>query len=212
MSIRDENATIDRQALAQEVIVSAGNVLRAAGFGREEIGFFFRQAADMLDGAAPPAPKSPAASVGGLAQVAAQFAGSSAVRELHRLGVEGQALLPLTGESPQLKQGFDTAMQIVPLLAEAQSALRGLAEEVGLPLCATRAEAEQAQADVVCLETFETAYDEALALLRAVIEALIERRDGEAFAFLLGHFAENGVIICGPLEAVVAQGARTFVG
>jgi len=210
---KHDEVTIDRQALAQEVIVSAGNLLRAAGFDRDEIGDFFRQAADMLgDGTGAATVSSQGRPARGLAGVAAQFADHSAVQELARLGAEAQGLLPLAEDSPQLKQAFDTAMQIVPLLAEAQNALRVLAGDADLPLVANLSEAADAGGEIVCLEQFETAYDEALAVLGAVIEALIERGDGEAFAFLLGHFAENGVVIGGPLEAVIARGARTFVG
>lgn len=210
MSIRDENATIDRQALAQEVIVSAGKVLRAAGFGREEIGFFFRQAADMLGGASVAVPRDQP--TGALARVVTQFAASTAVQELQRLGGEGRGLLPFGAEAPQLKQGFDTAMQIVPLLAEAQAMLRQLATEADLPLFVTRAEAGAAQGEAVCLEAFELAYADAQAVLVAVIEALLERQDGEAFAFLLGHLAENGVAIGGPLQAAIAEGAKLVGG
>lgn len=210
MSNRDENAAIDRQVLAQEVIVSAGNVLRAAGFDRDEIGFFFRQAADMLGGASvAPRPDLP---TGALARVATQFAASTAVQELQRLGAEGRALLPLGAEGAQLKQGFDTAMQIVPLIAEAQNALRQLAEEAAVPLFATRADAAAATGEAVCLEAFEAAYADARAVLAAVIEALLERHDGEAFAFLLGHLAENGVVITGSLQAAIARGAGLVGG
>lgn len=205
LNISDENAPIDRQALAQEVIVSAGNVLRAAGFGREEIGFFFRQAADMLGGASIAA--RPDRPTGTLARVVTQFAASTSVQELQCLGAEGQGLLPFGRESPQLKQGFDMAMQIVPLLAEAQAALRQLAEEAGLPLFATRGDAAAAEGEAVCLEAFELAYADAQAVLVAVIEALLECQDGEAFAFLLGHLAENGVVVGGDLQAAIAKGA-----
>lgn len=210
MSIRDENATIDRQALAQEVIVSAGNVLRAAGFDRDEIGFFFRQAADMLGGAAVAA--QPDRPTGALARVVTQFAASTAVQELQRLGAEGQGLLPFDEDGAQLKQGFDTAMQIVPLVAEAQNVLRQFAEEAGLPLFVTRADAAAAVGEAVCLEAFEPAYADAQAVLAAVIEALLDRQDGEAFAFLLGHLAENGVVITGSLQAVIARGASLVGG
>ncbi|MBU6267661.1 MAG: hypothetical protein KGN34_08980, partial [Sphingomonadales bacterium] len=123
------------------------------------------------------------------------------------LAGEGLPLLPLGEDVAVLKAAFDVAMRIVPQLAEAQGALRGLAREAGLPLVATEAQAGDAGGAVVCLERFAGAYDGAVAVIDAVVEALVARGDGEAFAFLLRHLADNEVVIAGRLQGCLEKGA-----
>lgn len=207
MDRNDEAPAIDRRGLAEQVIVSAGNILVAAGFAPQEIGFFFRQAADQLDPVSPAAPTPPDLEHESLAGVQSAFAQSRPVSELRRLAEQARALPPLSGEGSALKDGFDLAMRMAPLLAEAQNRLRGLAEEAGLPLFATRGEwTGNASPSAVCLEDFEAAYPGAFEAIGAVADELLRRRDTEAFAFLLGHLAENGVVISPGLHASIAKG------
>ena len=215
MNRNDGSPAIDRQALAEQVIVSAGNILVAAGFAPREIGFFFRQAADQLDPVSPASPAAPDVAHGSLARVQSAFAQSGPVSELRRLAAQGQALPPLSGEGSALKDCFDLAMRMAPLLAEAQKGLRALAEEAGLPLFATRDEWMKAAGPstaavdlqpAVCLEDFEVAYRGAFDVIGAVAHELLRRQDGEAFAFLLGHLAENGVVISRDLHASIEKG------
>lgn len=215
MDIDDEAPRIDRQALAEQVIVSAGNILVAAGFAPREIGFFFRQAADQLAPLSPAAPAPPERGHDSLARIRSAFAQSGPVSELRRLTVQAQALPPLSGEGSALKDGFDLAMRMAPLLAEAQNGLRALAEEAGLPLFANRSEwmrnagpsgAASEARSAVCLEDFEAAYPGASEAIGAVADELLRRRDTEAFAFLLGHLAENGVVISPGLHASIEKG------
>lgn len=200
----DGMVAVDRLALAREVIVSAGNVLRAAGFGREEIGAFFAEAAAQLGAGEAPAPARPADP---LAQVVLAFSECAALHRLQALAGEALLLPPLGEDMAALKRAFDLAMQMAPVLAEAQDALRGLAEEAGLPLVATLAEAQAAEGAVVCLEAFAGAYAGASEAIGTLVDALAAREDGEAFAFLLRHLGENGVVIAGPLQARLARGA-----
>lgn len=217
MNKNDEAPTIDRQALAEQVIVSAGNILVAAGFAPREIGFFFRQAADQLDPVSPIPPAASDLGHGGLDHFQSAFAQSAPVSELRRLAAQGKALLPLSGEGPALKDCFDLTMRMAPLLAEAQNGLRALAEQAGVPLFANRGEwmrgaasstaASDAQ-PALCLEDFETAYPGAFEVIGAVADELLRRQDGEAFAFLLGHLAENGVVISQGLHASIEKGMQ----
>ena len=191
---------IDRLALAREVIVSAANVLRAAGFERGEIAGFFEDAAAQLGGGEVGADDP-------LTVVAQRFARCGPVGALQELAGEALPLLPLGEDLAALKATFDLAMRIVPQLAEAQAALRGLAREAGLPLAATEAQSGEVGAEVVCLERFAGAYSGAVAVIGAVVEALVARGDGEAFAFLLRHLADNEVVIAGPLQGHLEKGA-----
>lgn len=214
-----------KQAIAEQVIVSAGNILVAAGFEREEIGAFFRQAADQL---APSHPhpevaraQAPASSPRpDMAPVHAAFRQSKAVADLQPLILQAQALLPLDRDGAQLKEAFDLAMQMAGHLAEAQNGLRMLAKEAQLPVYASREEwmestgiTDLSQAlPAICLEDFEPAYRGAFDAIGAVLEELLRREDAEAFTFLLGHLAENGVAIDGGLRASIEKAARLLPG
>jgi hypothetical protein len=210
----NEAPSIDRQAIAEQVIVSAGNVLVSAGFSPEEIGAIFRQAADHLAPAVSRAPVPVSPDPQGLEAVRAAFRRSRAVADLQPLITQARARLPLDGDGPQLKDCFDLAMQMAPLLAQAQDALRALAKEAGLPVFATREEwmASAGATDPagapppVCLDDFETAYRGAFEAIATVVEELLRREDGEAFAFLLGHLAENSVVIDRSLRLTIERG------
>jgi len=206
MTTGTSDRSIDRLALAREVISGAGNVLAAAGFDRAEIAAFFLQAAELL-GATTGAPVAVPEPAGQLAEVVHQFAGCEPLRELLALAAEAHPLLPLGEDVPPLRAAFDIAMRMTPLLAEAQRHLRTLADAAGLPLVATATQADNLDEPVVCIEAFAGAYAAAVEVYGAVCEALVARQDGEAFGYLLGHLAECGVIIAGPLQARLARGA-----
>lgn len=211
MNTTYEAAMIDRQALAEQVIISAGNVLAAAGFGRTEIADFFMQAAEKLGAAR----EGSGLSVGRLAEVATKFSQIPAVQDLHNLGVEAQALIPLEAGPADLRDLFDMAMQAVPMLAESQQGLRTLASEAMLTLVAHRTGRDSKSADpetehIICLEDFEALYQGAFDLLGAVAEALVKRQDRDAFTFLLGHLADNGVILNPALQATLEKGLNSL--
>lgn len=218
MNTTDESAMIDRQALAQQVIISSGNILATAGFGRAEIADFFTQAAEQLRSSPKPPRAAGVDADDRLARVATGFSQNAAVHELHNLGMKAQTLIPLGPDAPELRDAFDMAMQAVPLLAEAQQALRTMADEAMLPLAAHRAERDIRAADpgsasaIVCLEDFETLYHGVFDILGAVTEALVERQDRDAFTFLLGHLADNGVILNPQLQATIERGTRALAG
>lgn len=205
----NETPAIDRQAIADQVIVSAGNILVAAGFGREEIGFFFRQAADHLAPVSPPVATLHSGPTG-LSGIHAAFERSKPVSQLQPLIAQAQNLLPLRPEGPELKECFDLAMQMAPLLAEAQNGLRALAQDAGLTLFASREELMTSAGtlespDSACLEDFEAVYRGAFEAIGAVADELLRRKDAEAFSFLLGHLAENSVVIDRALRTSVEK-------
>ena len=187
MTGNDAQGPVDRQALAEQVIVSAGNILVAAGFGREEIGRFFRLAAAHLDqpsaGFAPPAGRS-----GGFgAERADAFAADPAqfrpLVQLRQLVVEARAQLPRLARGEGRLECFDLAMQIVPLLAEAQKSLRTLASDPALAALAPGAE----DVEGACADAFEA--------IGAITQDLLERRDTEAFVYLFSHMADNDLTL-----------------
>ena len=210
-------------AVAEQVIVSAGNILAAAGFDRTEIAHFFRQAAAHLDPDRSPAPNrtasEPAPKEGypaDMAPVYAAFRNSRPITDLNPLIVQARGLPPLDREGPQLKAAFDLAMQMTPLLAEAQGGLRALAERASMPFFVDREQWRQSGhpevGPAICLEDFETVYRGAFEAIGEVFEELLRRDDAEATAFLLGHLADNGVAIDSGLRAKVLKAERSLPG
>jgi hypothetical protein len=194
----------------------AGKILSAAGFDREDIAHFFRQAADQLAPQSPRAEAPPRSARADMAPVHAAFRQSKPVADLQPLIAQARALPPLGEEGPQLKTAFDLAMQMSALLAEAQNGLRALAKDASLPVYASREELRESDPSestpALCLEDFEPAYRGAFEAIGAVLEELLRREDAEAFTFLLGHLAENGVAIDGGLRAAIEKAARLLPG
>lgn len=207
MTFSDEHPEIDRQALAEQVIVSAGNMLATAGFGREEIADFFRQAANQIAPAPDfDRPASVAPSVDALSAFRAAFASHPAIRELQDIAA--------SQDLTSLKDAFDKAMRLAPQIAEAQHALRKMAKEAELPIFATAEEQadtdEAGEAAAIVLEEFEPHYSGAFDLIANVLGELADRNDREAFSFLLAHLADHGVVINRPLQAAIESGARAL--
>lgn len=191
----------DRLAIAEQVIVSAGNILVAAGFTRAEIRSFFQQAADQLE--------QPAPSAAGDDPLRAAFAASSAVRKLAELEPRVHALPAAGVPGVPLRDHFDIAMQMIPLVAEAQDWLRRAASEAGLPIHADRQVASatgQAAAGALYYEDFTDQLGFAFDHLRTLCQQLAAQDDGEALAFLLAFLTDNGVIITRDLADAIRRG------
>lgn len=135
-------------AVAEQVIVSAGKIPAAAGFRRDEIGRFFKQAADQLHAAGPPAGADAAASMpeprpaeGELDQLRAEFNLIPTVPELQQLQSRAQAF-GFGCDSPGIvAECLDMAKEIAPHIGAAQEWLRGIAEQKNLALAADRTRA-----------------------------------------------------------------------
>lgn len=183
-------------AIAEQVIVSAGNVLRAAGFDRAEIASFFHQAAAQLSGAAPP-PSKP--ETGPMARLHAEFAAIPPVRELTRLQRKRTTgVLPTSEEA--LEAQFALAMEIIPHLGAAQEWLRGMADEAGLVLQTSRMEGRESTSDALFLEDFEAVYSPSFELIATLLEALVAQGHEAAFRPLLLSLVNNNVTVTSALK------------
>lgn len=187
----------DPLAIAGQVIVSAGNILVAAGFTREEIRSFFLQAADQLADA----DEAQVADSGTARGLKAEFARTDAVRQLAAGCGRAQ------DANASLRDRFDLAMRIIPLVAEAQHWLRRAATQAGLSVIADRRQhhPETAEAALV-FEDYEDCYAPALDHLGALLEDLARADDDEAVAFLLQTMTDQGVTITHALGQTI-QGA-----
>lgn len=197
----------DRLGIAQQVIRSAGDVLRAAGFSRDEIGSFFRQAADHLAGGAADQPPP----AGGVVELlAADFAGTPPGREFAQLNAQALRLGLPQGDAP-LAGHFDLAMKMIPLIAEAQNCVRGAARNAGLQIFADRLTGEaHGGPGALYFDDFKPLWAESFDLIAALLAALSDRGDEEAFAFLLESLLENSVVISLELKEAIEQAAKAL--
>lgn len=213
----------DKLAIAEQVIFSAGNILVAAGFSREEIASFFRQAADQLAGKADSdSATSQGAAVGAeepdMGKLQSDFRASAPVRELSKLGARAAGLGPPGNDPASLKDHFDLAMQMVPHIADAQEWLRRAAEEKGRRVFANRREfqmdaandGEPESSEAIFFEDFESVYAHSFGLICSVIDALAEQGDEQAFAFLLESLFENSVVITYEVKQTMERGVGTL--
>jgi hypothetical protein len=205
----EQGARPDRLAIAQQVIKSAGDVLRAAGFSRDEIGSFFRQAADHLETRAD-APSPVPAGGGFIDQFAREFAESRPGREMAQLNAQVVGM-GLPDRDAPLAGHFDLAMKLIPLIAEAQNALRSVASKAGLQVFADRRVGDaQAGAAALYFDDFQALWSDSFELLAALLAALSDRGDEEAFAFLLESLLENSVVISFELKETIERAAQAI--
>lgn len=183
-------------AIAEQVIVSAGNVLRAAGFDRKEIASFFHQAAAQLSGGAPPASEP---ETGRVTRLHAEFTAIPPVRELLRLQREHLTdALPASEEA--LEAQFALAMEIIPHLGAAQEWLRGMADEAGLALQTSRAEGQEDARGTLFLEDFEAVYGPSFTLIASLLETLVAQGHEAAVRPLLLSLVNNNVTVTSGLK------------
>jgi hypothetical protein len=204
MAINASSPAPERLPVAEQVIISAGNILAAAGFRRDEIALFFRQAADHLDpgaaGAAAPASPSPAPEQAAASRKDAILRGLGSIPPV-------AALQDLSADAgAPLLDRFDLAMRSIPHVAAAQDWLRTAAAEAGLALVAE----EQRQADdagAIRFEEVHAAYAAGFDLIASVAMALATEGDEEAFNLLLMSLVENSVVISRDLKAAIETAA-----
>jgi hypothetical protein len=206
----------DRLALAQEVIVSAGNILVAAGFQRDEIAGFFRQAADQLGSTAGPEnsanppcgdhPVQPAREIrpaGSVAEMLTRFAEIAPVRALADIAVGPQLVAGLRDGPEPARPHIDLALKMLPQVAEAQGWLRDTAREAGFEVVTSRQQwlaeaAPEALARVghmVFLDDFEAACKPCFDFLAALVAAVVRENDEQALNVLLHGLVSCGIII-----------------
>lgn len=215
MNSRSGEGEVDRLAIAEQVIVSAGNILVAAGFGREEIGSFFRQAAEQLGagadgdagervagqaGGASPAPRRSAR----LAALLGEFHAIPPVRELELLQARaGELADPGDGDPAALEHSVELALEMITHIGAAQDWLRSMAEEARLPLVADRGTATPGESDAIFLDTFEAAYQASFAWIAAAFRRLGMQGEDRLFRVLLVALVENNVTITPALKLAI---------
>ena len=224
--------------IAQEVIVSAGNILTAAGFGRAEIAEFFRQAADVLappgppagppagtavrpDARPAPAPAAPPAPAAGdhpaamtAEEIRAGFVDIAPVRALVRMAVDPEVTAHLRAGSEAAAPHIDLALQMLPLVAEAQDWLRDTAAGAGLTIHPDRRQwlAEVLPEDragitgTLFLDDFEAAYRPCFDFVTALAAAVICENDEAALNQLLHGLVSCGVIVTYDLKNQLEAG------
>lgn len=209
---------IDRVAVAEQVIVSAGKILAAAGFHRDEIGEFFRQAADQLAGAdaapnggivvsaSPPRPVRYQ-----LNAIRAEFNTIPPVAELMMLQARAEAIDPSREDSAAIDGCLDLAMDMVPHIGAAQEWLRGMAEQKHLTIVAGRSAAEPSGQEgngaggvgLIYLEDLEAIYRPALDLVDRTFQLLGRHGQNHAFQTLLATLADNCIVITTELKKTI---------
>ena len=198
----------DRLAIAQQVIKSAGDVLRAAGFSREEIGSFFLQAGESLSGGEAGAAR-PASSWGPADSLLAELAASPPGRELAQLSAQVSGLGEPDRNTP-LAGHFDLAMKMIPRIAEAQNCLRSVASSGGLQVFSDRRGAALDERAALYFDDFKALWSDGFDLIANLLAALSDRGDEEAFAFLLESLLENGVVISFELKEAIERATQVM--
>lgn len=197
----------DKAAIARQVIVSAGDILVAAGFGRDEIAAFFRQAADHLQGGQPASPPDSSPRHG--EDILSQYRTIAPVRALAGLTAEAAGLASPDDSLAALRDSYDLAMKIIPHIAEAQGWLRTAAREAGLRIATDSRQRQDGRSDGedLFMDQFEFAYRAGFDLIASVTTVLAEQDDEEAFRLILMSLVENAITVSEELKAAIETAA-----
>ena len=196
----------DKLGIAEQVIVSAGNILVAAGFGRDDIARFFRQAADQIDGGQQGGPAAATEPQGPAPAILSAYRTIAPVRTMARLMAEAGALPHPQAGPAALRDCFDLAMRLIPQIAEAQGWLRDTAREAGLVLATDdHPQPGAAPGATLQLEEFHFACEPGFALIAAVAETLAGQRDEEALRLILMSLVDNNIAVSRELKTVMER-------
>jgi len=202
LNFKADNGGVDKLAIAEQVIVSAGNILAAAGFRREEIGSFFRQAAEQLEpGVDGRVAQRATVATRRLDSLRLEFLTIPPVRELEILQSRAQQL---ADESRPASELFALAMEAVPHIGAAQDWLRSMAEEMRLPIAIGRpASTDDPTGEQIVFEDFEAPYRPSFLLIGEAFRLLGQIGEDEAFRTLLIALVEHNVTITAELKDTI---------
>lgn len=215
MTVDVKSPAPERLAVADQVIISAGNILRVAGFRRDEIAMFFRQAADHL-GAESSASSSPIVLT--RKERFLQNLGSiTPILALMELNVDTVSQGQAKGS---LMDRFDLAMRTIPHIAAAQDWVRAAAAEAGLRIIAEEPEMSggRAHADLIDAATaigfdeIHPTYASGFAMVESVVGTLADQGDEEALNLILMSLVENSVVVSRELRFAIETAVERLGG
>lgn len=217
------NVSVNKLAIAEEVITSAGNILIAAGFEPSEIESLFRQAADqMASGEAVEIGSSNESTEASESidahDIRNEFQELPAIGSLSKLKMRAEAIgRPCDGREI-LYKCLPLAMEMLPHIMAAQSWLTAAARNAGVPVeeeknaWVSRASDDELDCahEVIFLDDFDFTYELNFDFIQDVVHELTDEGDVAALSSLKNQLALRGIIVPPDLRDAIADGTRTL--
>lgn len=214
------NIGLNRIAVAEEVISSAGNILVAAGFKPAEIAALFQEAAEQLvSGEAADRTDDVSRAeigVGGvdLDDIRAEFEEIAPVLALAKLKRRADALDRPHDNREALAKCYTLAEKMLPLIGEAQNWLRASAAENDISVVddqnkwASSASDEELdhEHEIMFICEFEWSYPLCLDFIGSVLSELVEKGEEEKFNYLVSELLDGNVTLPSEILEAIEEG------
>lgn len=214
---------MDRLAIAEEVMSSAGNILAAAGYTSEEIEAIFRQAADQIASgvAFDPAPSNDVnrhAFDTAAEKILTAFEEVDAVRALAKLRSRADALDRPHNSRKALDRCVPLASKMLPEIASAQTWLLREASAAGVTILPSRKDwiADVSDADLdkehelIFFDSYELQDRLNLDFLTEVAHALVSLGTTVEFEAFYSALVESRLALSVELRSAMEDGKQAF--
>lgn len=214
------NVSLNKMAVAEEVISSAGNILVAAGFGPGEIAALFHEAAEQLVSgeAVNRTDDTPHGEVGvggiDLDDIRTEFEEIAPVLALAKLKRRADALDRPHDNLEALAKCYALADKMLPLIGEAQNWLRAAAEKNDISVVADQNEWASSASDeeldreheIMFICEFDWSYPLGLEFIDSVLSELVEKGEEDKFNHLVAELESRNVTLPSSTLETIEEG------
>ena len=219
------NIGLNKMAVAEEVISSAGNILVAAGFEPDEIAALFNQAAEQLaSGDAithtdDSADSEDSTSNGiDIDDITSEFGELSSVKTLAKLKKRADALDRPHDNLEALEKCYAIADKMIPLIGEAQNWLRSTAQDNDIRVVDDHNEWTSSASDdeldreheFIFICEFDWAYPLNLDFVDSVVGELVEKGDENRFYYIIEQIDKHRISIPSSSKETIEQGKKVL--
>jgi hypothetical protein len=215
------NIGLNKMAVAEEVISSAGNILVAAGFEPDEIAALFNQAADQLASGDAITQANELSNIDNptsddidIDHITSGFEEIASVKSLAKLKRRADALDRPHDNVEALEKCYSLAEKMIPLIGEAQDWLRHIAKDNGIEVIDDHNEWTSSVSDeeldreheIIFICEFDWSYPLSLDFVDSVISELVEKGDEKRFSHVVGEIEKHGISIPSSSMETIEQG------
>lgn len=215
------NIGLNKMAVAEEVITSAGNILVAAGFEPDEIAALFNQAAEQLaSGDALTRiddlsnSEYSASDALDIDDIMTEFGEIPSVQALAKLKKRADALDRPHDNVDALEKCYSLTEKMIPLIGEAQNWLRSTAKNNNIDIIddqsdwttsATDEELDR-EHEIIFICEFDWSYPLSLDFVESVVSELVEKGDENRFNHVVEQLDELNISMPTSARETIEQG------
>lgn len=215
------NIGLNKMAVAEEVITSAGNILVAAGFEPDEIAALFNQAAEQLASGDAltriddlSSIEDSASDAPDIDDIMTEFGEIPSVQALAKLKKRADALDRPHDNADALEKCYSLTEKMIPLIEEAQNWLRNTAKNNNIDIIddqsdwttsATDEELDR-EHEIIFICEFDWSYPLSLDFVESVVSELVEKGDENRFNHVVEQLDERNISMPTSARETIKQG------